>query len=115
MSYLNGVLVLGVVGLGVLALRLVRQRDEARLDLVNVSTALSIQTGQLAARTAVDEHLLLWHQDTQGEHFADSEEVAHSIADWLAQRTGQTIIATQPDGDGLIIAIPDSEATDADA
>lgn len=90
----------------ILQWRGMRERDELRAQLI---AAL----GQQAADRYMHELMARWEVASAGVEFTDGDEAAHAFADFLANQTGQPIVAQQLDGDGVIVAIPDDhqEAT----
>lgn len=82
--------------------RVLRERDEAR-------RALIATIGQHAADNYLRTLMDRWAQVSDGVEYADGNEAAHAFADFLANETGQPIVAQQLDGDGVIVAIPDHE------
>lgn len=109
-------LLVGAAGLLVCALRLTRkQLGEARQQRDNALLALHLNV----ARQAGEEHLRdlmgAWfaHCEAEALEFDDGDDVAHTFADFLANATGQTIVAQQLNGEGIVVAIPDEEKPDA--
>jgi hypothetical protein len=82
------------------------ERDQARQQLIAM-------LGQQAADRYLATLMQRWAEQSEGVEFADGDEAAHAFADFLANQTGQPIVAQQLDGDGVIVAIPDQEAPDA--
>jgi hypothetical protein len=102
---------LGIIGTLTATAVAIRMRDERNA----AQLALAIQIARQDGRAQMRDLMLDWHRHVELERltFDDGDDYAHAFADWLANQTGQTIIATDTSGDGLIVAIPDSEKPDA--
>lgn len=84
--------------------RLRRERDA-------VIFALRLRIAQEAGRQYVHDLVADFqrHVELDGIELEDGQAAAHAFADFLANQTGQTIVAQQLDGDGIIVAIPDDQ------
>lgn len=86
-----------------------RARIEAEKAAEAARFAFALQTAKLAGQQRLWGLVAEWQRE--GATYEDDEAAAHALADFLAQRTGETIIATEPGGSGIIVAIPNEEAT----
>lgn len=105
------ILVVYVTGIGCMSVALaLAARRNAKLEaqLAQTRLALHCQLARAAGEQYLRDLTLDWerHVELEGLELEDGEAAAHAFADFLAQATGQPIVATQVDGDGLIVAIP---------
>lgn len=102
-----------LAALAIVALVALWQERRARLDAERAKAAahyaLGVLSGQLADAQAACLPQLAAEWDALGLEFESDEEAAHALADYLANRTGNPILAVQQNGPGLIVAIPDEE------
>lgn len=84
-------------------------RIEAERERDGAVVALGVQLARQAGERALRDLLAAWDEQTAGVEWDNADEAAHAFADFLAQETGETIIAQQLDGEGVIVAIPNDE------
>lgn len=94
---------------------LVRALRETRQQRDNAVLALHLNLARQAGEEHLRDLMVRWQQHCEDEalEFEDGEDVAHVFANFLANATGQTIVAQQLDGEGIVVAIPDEEKPDA--
>lgn len=96
-----------VVALG-LCVALIRQLRRERDALL---FTLQLLQAQRAGEAHLRSLLTAWEKHCADEdlEFTDGDDVAHAFANFLANATGETIVAQQLDGEGIVVAIPDEE------
>lgn len=99
-------LVLGCVAIGAAFgfwMEARRDRDRARAELAAAATTAVLRV----IETRELQHAFADYIEERGVD--PDDDLPQVFAEWLANHTGETVVARQVDGDGIVIAIPDPE------
>lgn len=109
-------LLCGALGVAIGEIRVLHRRlVEALHDRDNAMLALRLNIARQLGEQSLLDLGADWerHCELEGLVFDDGDEAAHAFADFLANQTGQPIVAQQLGGEGIIVAIPDEEEPSA--